>query len=306
MNRKTKGLLSVMIPVIAWGISFVSTEYLLDSLGPMTIGAIRFIFATIILFGVMKVTKTPLKIEKKDRFLFVLAGGIGISIYFYFENTGIKYISASPSALIIAAIPMFTLIFEAIIFKRVIKWVDMLAILASIIGVILIVDIKFNEFFKAEESLGYLMMLGAVLSWVIYSMASRPLFNKYSYLTIIFYQFLYSLPFFVVIVPFEHNNWHMLGVEGIAHLVFLSVFASTLGFYYYAKAMDLLGVTESSVFINFLPIVTIIFSYFYMGELISGKQFIGGVFVMLSVTVTTLYDKKMEKVGEKSTNNKGK
>lgn len=293
MNNKTKGLISVMIPVIAWGISFVSTEYLLKDMGAMSIGAVRFVFATIILYIMMKATGTPLKIDKKDHLLFVLAGGIGIAIYFYFENNGIKYISASPSALIIAAIPMFTLVFEAAIYKRKIVAVDALAILASIIGVILIVDVKFSEFFKAEESLGYMMMVGAVLSWVVYSMASKPLFKKYSYLTIIFYQFLYSLPFFFLAVPFESNNWAGLGFEGIAHLIFLSVVASVLGFYYYAKAMDLLGVTESSVFINFLPIVTIIFSYFYMGQIISVKQFIGGLFVMLSVTVTTLYEKKV-------------
>ena len=293
MNNKTKGLISVMIPVIAWGISFVSTEYLLKDMGAMSIGAVRFVFATMILYIMMRSTGTPLKIDKKDHLLFVLAGGIGIAIYFYFENNGIKYISASPSALIIAAIPMFTLVFEAAIYKRKIVAVDALAILASIIGVVLIVDVKFSEFFKAEESLGYLMMVGAVLSWVIYSMASKPLFKKYSYLTIIFYQFLYSLPFFILAVPFETNNWAGLGFEGIAHLIFLSVVASVLGFYYYAKAMDLLGVTEASVFINFLPIVTIIFSYFYMGQTISVKQFIGGLFVMLSVTVTTLYEKKM-------------
>jgi len=292
MNKKTKGLISVMIPVIAWGISFVSTEYLLEDMGAMSIGAVRFIFATLMLYIMMKATGTPLKIDKKDHILFVLAGGIGIAIYFYFENTGIKYISASPSALIIAAIPVFTLVFEAIIYKRKIVVVDAFAILASIVGVVLIVDVKFSEFFKAEESIGYLMMIGAVLSWVVYSMASKPLFNKYSYLTIIFYQFLYSLPFFIIALPFETNNWSNLGMEGIVHLIFLSVGASVLGFYFYAKAMDLLGVTESSVFINFLPIVTIVFSYFYMGQTISLKQFIGGLFVMLSVTVTTLYEKK--------------
>jgi len=298
MTKRTKGLISVMIPVIAWGISFVSTEYLLDTLGPMTIGAVRFLFATILLFGMMRTTGTSLKIDKKDHFLFVLAGGIGIGLYFYFENTGIKYISASPSALIIAAIPMFTLVFEALIYKRQIKWVDTLAILASIIGVVLIVDINFSEFFKAEESIGYMMMVGAVISWVVYSMASKPLFKKYSYLTIIFYQFLYSLPFFFILVPFETNLWGALGFEGILHLVFLSLIASVLGFYYYAKAMDLLGVTESSVFINFLPIVTIIFSYLYMGQTITLKQLIGGFFVMLSVTVATLYEKKQSSIQE--------
>lgn len=294
MNNRVKGLLSVLIPVLTWGISFVSTEYLLDYLGPMTIGAVRFLIATGILYVMMRKTGTSLKIEQKDHILFVLAGGIGIAVYFYFENTGIKYISASPAALIIAAIPIFTLIFEALIYKRAIKAVDMLAIVVSVVGVMLIVDIKVGEFFESGQLFGYVMMVGAVAAWIVYSMASKPLFKRYSYLTIIFYQFLYSLPFFLLTVPFEVNAWQGLGVVGILHLVFLSLFASVLGFYYYAKAMDLLGVTESSVFINFLPIVTIIFSYFYMGNIISVKQLIGGIFVMLSVTVTNLHEKKAE------------
>lgn len=293
MTNRTKGLFSVMIPVIAWGISFVSTEFLLRDLGAMTIGAIRFVFATLVLYAMMKQTKTSLKIDPKDKFLFLIAGSVGIAIYFYFENLGIKYISASPAALIIAAIPMFTLVFEAIIYKRGVGWIDVLAILISIVGVVLIVDVNFATFFKSEESLGYLMMIGAVVSWVIYSMASKPLFKKYSYLTIVYYQFLYSLPFFLILVPFEANHWSNIGLEAIAHLVFLGVFASVLGFYYYAKAMDLLGITESSIFINFLPIVTILFSFVYMGQMISMKQLIGGILVMCSVTVTTIHEKKL-------------
>lgn len=293
MTNRTKGLFSVMIPVIAWGISFVSTEFLLRDLGAMTIGAIRFVFATLVLHVMMKKTKTSLKIDSSDKFLFIIAGSIGIAIYFYFENLGIKFISASPAALIIAAIPMFTLVFEAIIYKRSIGWIDFLAILISIVGVVLIVDVNFATFFRSEEFLGYLMMIGAVVSWVIYSMASKPLFKKYSYLTIIYYQFLYSLPFFLILVPFEANQWNNIGYEAIAHLVFLGVFASVLGFYYYAKAMDLLGITESSIFINFLPIVTIIFSYIYMGQMISTKQLVGGVLVMCSVSVTMIHEKKL-------------
>ncbi|GAU75473.1 DMT family transporter [Fusibacter sp. 3D3] len=295
MTRKTKGLLSILVPVVAWGISFVSTEFLLAVLGPMTIGAIRFVIATALLYVAMKVTKQPLKIKSEDRFLFLLAGGVGIGLYFFFENTGIKYISASPAALIIAAIPVFTLIFEALIYKRKIEGLDLFAVLLSVFGVVFIVDIKFSEFFKMQESIGYLMMVGAVFAWVIYSLASKPLFEKYSYLTIIFYQFLYSIPFFIPLVFFESNRWHAIGFEVIAHLIFLSIIASVLGFYCYAKAMDLLGVTESSIFINFLPIVTIIFSYFYLGTVISVRQFIGGALVLASVTITTLHGQHVQR-----------
>ncbi len=294
MTKKTKGLLSILVPVITWGISFVSTEYLLASLGPMTIGLIRFIIATALLYVAMKMTKQPLKIEPKDHVLFLLAGGIGIGVYFFFENTGIKYISASPAALIIAAIPVFTLMFEALIYKRKVDRVDLFAVFLSVSGVVFIVDIKISEFFKVQEGIGYLMMLGAVISWVIYSMASKPLFERYSYLTIIFYQFLYSIPFFVPFIFFEANQWQIVGFEGVVHLIFLSIFASVLGFYYYAKAMDLLGVSEASIFINFLPIVTIIFSFFYLGTLISLRQFIGGALVLSSVTITTLHEKKVK------------
>ena len=212
---------------------------------------------------------------------------------------GIKYISASPAALIIAAIPVFTLIFESIIFRRKIDGLDWFAVLLSVLGVVFIVDIKLSEFFKVQESMGYLMMFGAVVAWVIYSMASKPLFERYSYLTIIYYQFLYSIPFFVPFVFFESNNWHAIGFEAIFNLVFLSIFASVLGFYYFAKAMDLLGVTEASVFINFLPIVTIVFSFFYLGTLISVRQFIGGALVLASVTITTVHEQKVLKSGKK-------
>lgn len=292
MQNRTKGLISVSIPVIFWGISFVSTEYLLAYLGPMTIGGIRFVIATAIMYGVMRYKKEPLKIDPKDRYLFILAGAIGIAIYFYFENLGIYYISASPASLIIASIPMVTLIVEAIIYKRKVGALDILAILVSIGGVVLVVDMSLGEFFEADEAIGYLMMILAVVSWVIYSMASKPLFRKYSYLTIIFYQFFYSLPILLVAIPFESNNWAQLQMDGVLHLLFLSIFASVLGFYYYAKAMDLLGVTEASLFINFLPIVTIVFSYFYMGQLISTQQMVGGMLIMISLTITGIREKR--------------
>lgn len=291
MSQKTKGLMSIMIPVIAWGISFVSTEYVLRYLGPMTIGAIRFIIASLLLHLVIVRTPNRAKIDKKDRPLFVLSGGVGIALYFFFENLGIKYISAAPSALIIAAIPLVTLLFEWGIYKRPMKAPDILAVLLSVVGVTLVVDLNRSELFQSEETLGYLLMLGAVLTWVVYSMTSKPLFKRYSYLNIVYHQFVYSIPFFIVCVPFENNQWGAMTLEIGAHLLFLSIFASVLGFYYYAKAMDLLGVTEASIFINLLPIVTIVFGYVYLGSALGVRQLIGGALIMSAATLETLFER---------------
>ena len=281
-----------MVPVVLWGISFVNTEYLLASLGPMTIGGIRFTVATLLLYLLMRHSGAPLRIDKKDKKLFLLAGFVGISLYFYFENTGIKYISAAPSSLIISAIPVLSLIFEAVLFKRRVDRIDFFTVMLSIVGVAFIVGLDVKTLLASEKGIGYFMMMGAALSWVVYSLVSKPLFDKYSYITIVFYQFFYSLPFFLPFIFFEKNTWHLIGGEGFFHLGFLSIFASAVGFYYYAKAMDLLGVTESAVFINFCPIITIITSYFYFGAMVTKVQFMGGCIVMASVTVTTLRAEK--------------
>ena len=294
MNKKTKGLISIMIPVIVWGISFVNTAYLLDYLGPMTIGAVRFIAATILLYAVMKLTKQPLKIDKKDKPLFVIAGAVGIALYFYFENTGIQYIDAGPSSLIIAAIPVFSLILEATVFKRKIDFVDFIVVTLSVVGVAFIIGLDLETLIQSGKAIGYWMMLGAAFAWVIYSLVSKPLFNKYSYLTIVYYQFYYSLPFLIPFIFIEHNQWHALNPTAWGHMIFLSIFASAAGFYYYAQAMDLLGVTESSVFINFLPIVTVVFAYLYTGEMIDQHQLIGGCIVISSVTASTLRHKEVQ------------
>jgi drug/metabolite transporter (DMT)-like permease len=277
-----------MIPVFVWGISYINTEFLLPVLGPMTIGAIRFLIATILLYVMIKVSGGSLKIDRSDKPLFIVAGAVGIALYFYFENTGILYISANPSSLIMSAIPVLSILLEAVVYKRRIDIVDFVIVALSVVGVAFIVGLDLKTFLHSGKAVGYFMMLGAALSWVIYSLLSKPLYEKYPYLTIIFYQFFYSLPFLLPFMLFEGNKWGRIGFEGLAHLVFLSVFASAVGFYFYAIAVDYLGVTESSMFINFLPIVTIAFNFFYTGQTITLQQFIGGCIVISSVTAASL------------------
>ncbi len=48
---------------------------------------------------------------KEDYLNVFVAGAFGITIYFYFENNGVKYTSASAASLIIASIPVFSVIY---------------------------------------------------------------------------------------------------------------------------------------------------------------------------------------------------
>lgn len=284
-----------MIPVIAWGISFVNTKVLMDVMGPMTLGGTRFILAYALLIAFAKIMKIDTKIDKSDRKIFFLAGSIGITAYMYFENTGIDMIGASRASLLIAAIPVFTMIGEAIFYKRPFTKVDILSVILSIVGVVFIVGENPLILFQSSEITGYLLMFGAILAWVTYSMLSKKTFDKYNHFTILIHQTFYGAVCFLPFMFFEDFDMSVITGEHVLNIVLLVVFASVMGFYFYVKAMDTLGVSESGIFINFIPIVTIVVSYFYLGETINAMQWMGTALIIASVTLTSIESSKTRK-----------
>ncbi len=286
MTKRQKGIIAMLVAVFVWGISFINIRIAMGVMGAMTLGGLRFLMATIILFVIMKVLKVDLTIHKKDIPLFVVAAGIGITVYFYFENNGVKYTSASIASIIIGAIPVFSVIAESIIYKKKITKILIASVLLSVVGVGMIVGLDLQDLKNGGSIIGYLMMFGAVISWIIYSIANKPLFKRYDQGVITFYQSLIGLIFFIPFIPFENNQWDQILTGNIfMHVFFLAAFASALGFYLYLKGLDYLGISESSIYINLIPVVTVILSYFWLGETLSPMQLIGGGLIIASVYI---------------------
>jgi len=283
---------SMIFTVIVWGLSFLSIKVVIDIIPPMTLGLVRFIIASVFLFAVLKFKEPNTKVNKKDLPLMAIAGFIGVTVYFFFENNGIKLMPASTASLIIATIPIFTFIFESIVFKtKLTKW-KILSVFISFIGVFFIVNINFKEITSSSSFLGYLFMIGAVLAWVVYSLVTKPLFGKYSQLTIVFYQSVFGTIFFIPFSLFESTNLTMISPAIIFNVLYLGVFCSAIGYITYVYSMEHLGVSTSSLYLNILPLVTVIASYFILDEKISLPQIIGGLLIVLSVYIVGYDDKK--------------
>jgi drug/metabolite transporter (DMT)-like permease len=300
-KNKIKAIIYIMIPVIAWGVSFVNTNVLMKIMDSSTLGALRFIIGVLfilfvgLLFGNINKDLKIVKIPFKNHKSFVIAGGIGITLYIYLENIGINLTSPSIASFLIATIPIVTIIGEFFVYRRRISKSDFFALFLSMLGVLFIIGENPILLFQTGQLKGYLYMFGAVISWVIYSLVTKDGFTKYNHFTILFYQTLYGALFFVPFLLFNDfssfNLSLLLEVKNLLHLFFLIIFASILGFYYYIKAMNILGVSESNIFINFIPIITIITSYILLKESISISQIIGGILILTSVTITTIMQK---------------
>lgn len=275
--------LAILTTVVLWGISFISIKIVVDVLPPMTFALIRFMIASVILLIIFKIKEPKTRLAKKDIPLMMLGGFIGVTLYFYFENYGIQLTTASVASIIIATIPIFSLIAEAIVFKSKLTLKKIIGVIVSVIGVYFIIGGNVRELISSNSRLGYIMMFAAVFAWVVYSLVTKPLFDKYSQLAIVYYQTIFGTIFLTPFVLFESPQWNLINSSIILNVIYLGVFCSALAYYLYVYALDHLGISVSSLYLNVIPLVTIIGSYFILHERIHGNQIFGGILVVLSV-----------------------
>lgn len=280
-NNSIAAWIPMSITVIIWGMSFLSIKVTVSVLPIMTQVLLRHIIATIALFAVMKVYKPSSKLKKEDIPMLFLAGLLGITVYFYFENNGVQRITAASASMIIGVVPIFTVIADFIIFKQPLTRRKILSVFISIIGVYLIVGNSNTR--SQNEFVGYLFMLGAALSWVIYTIVTKSLLNKYSDLEIIYYQTIFATLTLIPFALFEKTNWTAINSTIILNLLFLGVFCSAVATYFYIISIDKIGISACSLMMNLIPVVAVIASYILLNEQVTLLQLIGGLAVIIAV-----------------------
>lgn len=276
-------LFGILVAVI-WGMTFLSIKVAVRELGPMSLALSRFVIASLILPLIALATKTSLRVRTKDLPLLAFSGLTGITFYFFFENNGIMRLSASESSIIIGTIPVLTLMVDILLYKRKPSPSVALGILLSFLGVALIV---LRSEAAAASPGGYLFMVGAAASWVLYSFLTKPLSGAYPLLSITFWQIFFGtlgcLPFALL----ERQDFSGIGAATILNVLFLGVLASAFGYWLYVIVLDRLGASRSSVFINLIPVVSIVASFILLGERLAPLQLAGGAVTIAGVYLAT-------------------
>lgn len=286
MKTKIYSIIAIILTVTMWGLSFLSIKITLNVFEPMTLATLRFLIASIILFVVMKIKEPETRLKKEDTKCMVMAGIVGVAIYYCFENYGIKYISSSQASLIIGTIPIFSLIVDSIILKNKLSFNNLTGVLLSIFGIYFIIG--GNIKLESNELLGYIFMFGAVFSWVFYNYATKNLFEKYSQLAIVFYQIVFGTVVLIPFALFENNNWHLMNNVVVYNFLYLAILCSAIAYVLYMYALENLGSTVTTLYLNFSPVVTVLGGYFIFNESISKNQIIGVILIVLSVYVVNL------------------
>lgn len=276
----------MVLTVVFWGLSIISTKVVLAQIPPVSIAFFRYSIATATLIPLALLTRSLPKITLKDLGTIIVTSMFGIVLYFLFENNALRYTTASNASMLVAAMPLFAIIIEALFFRQRISWKMATCILISIVGVYLVVTVDGRLDFSSSRFYGNLLMMGSMICWVVYTFLNKNLDGKYSGMTVITYQSLASIFLFIPFVLPEIKRWPEFGSISpfiLANLVFLGVVCSALEYLFYIYAVKKLGATVSTTFLNLIPVVTVISGTLLLQEKLLWIEVLGMGLIMASI-----------------------
>jgi drug/metabolite transporter (DMT)-like permease len=271
--------------MLLWGLSFVASKEVLNTgIPPMTMVCMRFVLTTVVLNVLLRIKEPKTRVGRGNVLPLLASGLVGVTIYFIFESRGIKLTSASHASLIIASIPIFTVLAEWIFFRTRVGWAAVLGILLSVAGVVFVVRTPGAPLFSGSFT-GDLFMFGACFSWVAYILLSKNLHTRMSDLAITTYQSVFGTAFLIPFALLEIRQWVPLTLPAVLALLYLALLSSAAGNFFYVYALSHLGPITISPYLNLIPVIGALGGVAILGERVTLFQALGGVVIIAGVLI---------------------
>lgn len=300
MNNKNKiyATLAALIAQIIFGFSFMFTKSAQNFAKPMTVIANRYMVA-FICFGLILFFKRPKIKINKNIWKLALMSLFQPILYFVFESYGIALTTSAFSSVMIALIPIVSMISGIFILKEMPSVFQYIFSGLSIIGVTIMAYSGTVE--GVVTPVGILMLFLAVLSSVGYNVCSRKFSKEFSVTERTFIMTIIGLLFFTTVSFIENINEPVniikpfLNISYTASVLYLGVISSFTAFYLLNFANTYLPVAKTTVFSNFTTVVSVMAGWLFLNEKITIITILSTLMIIIGIVGVQLLN-----VNEKS------
>lgn len=282
--------LSLVCTTLFWGGTFIAGRILGASVTPSNSAFLRFAIATVVLAVLTRLIDGKISMPPRQvRFKLLLLGLTGVFSYNLFFFLGLQHIEAGRASLIIALNPLMITIAAMLFLHERLRPVQFLGIFISLVGALFVITNGHPSLlFKGGFGKGEAAILGCVFSWTAYSLIGRSVLATLPPLTAVFYSSLIGTILLFPVALAQHALTEVLSFSAPewSSVLFLGVFGTAIGFSLYYMAIRKIGASRSSVFINLVPLFSILLSWLVLGESIKVTVLTGGLILLSGVYLT--------------------
>lgn len=282
--------LSLVLTMLLWGGTFVAGRLLANSVDPASAAFLRFFIASAAMLVVTRLVEKRLLLPPRRTWLpLIMLGMTGVFAYNVFFFNGLHHISAGRAALIVASTPLVITIFAAIFLRERLTSLKAGGVLLSLIGAMTVISNGHpGSLFTGGFGPGEKALVGCVLSWSAYSLIGRSVLGTLSPLTAVCYSSIIGTLLLLIPAMNEGILRHLsiFSMVDWTNLAYLGLGGTALGFSLYYQGIKKIGASRAGIFINLVPVFSILLSWLILGESIKPIVLLGGVLVLSGVALT--------------------
>ncbi|MBR7167993.1 MAG: DMT family transporter [Bacteroidales bacterium] len=288
----------LVLTAVFWGGSFVLTKEIFlsaPSITPSIIVTLRLVVASIVFVPFLLIAKKWQKIERRDIKYFFLLAFLEPFTYFLCENNGIKLVPGGISSIIIATIPVFVPFGLYFAYHEKLYKINVIGVLLSLIGIVVMIS---GDGMTTDISMkGILLLFGAVVIAVLYTIVLMKVVKHYHPFTITVHLNLIGLVYFVpTLLIFDFQNFMdvTFTTRIFGMIACLGIVCSTLSYVFFNYGIVKVGASRASVFNNSIPVFTLIFAAMLGQESITITKVLGMAVAISGVVIAQIKPKGKE------------
>ncbi len=281
----------LFLSVLFWSGNFIVGKFAsYYHIPPFSLNFYRWFFAWIILAPFT----LPEIIEKKNYIkdnykLFIVLGITSVTIFNSIVYYSLNFTQVISGVLMISTIPVMIMFISSILKIEKTNIFQILGVIFSFIGVILIITKADLELLKnLDFNKGDLTMVMAMFSWAIYSALLKKKKHELSQLTllqvIISFGLIFLIP--VYIIEFKMGYLIKLNTSFILVLAYVVLFPGLASFIFWIKGISLIGPNRSGVFLHLMPILSAIMAMIIFDEKFMFYHFLGAIFILTGIILS--------------------
>ena len=293
----SRNLVLAIILLIAssffWSGNFFSGKIaFLSDLSPFKLSFFRWILALLILlpFTYAQIIK-DLEYYKKNILLMTIISILGVTIFNSFTYISLQTTMVINSTLMASVAPVMMIGFSWLIFRTKTTTLQFTGIVLSLLGAFAIVlKGDLNNLYNLYFTAGDLWMLGAVVSWCLYSVLLKKIDSKTSQLAnlevMIIIGVIFIIPFYIM-ESFNSTYLPSTGLD-LAIIGYVAVFASIVAFFSWNKGVSIIGPNRASLFLHLIPVFSAIWAISFLNEKFAFFHVIGVLFILSGIILSNI------------------
>lgn len=292
MTNQRIGIIYGLTAAAIWGGMYVVSKVVLEVVPPFALLTMRLLLGAAVLAGWVAARKAWPRITRIHWLQLIGIGLLGYGVSLGFQFTGTKLATAANGAVITAATPAFVYLFAWLLLGERVSLLRLGALLVATLGVLAVIDPAQAQL-TPGLMLGNLLLVGAAITWALYSVLVRQATQRVDSLPFSLIAFLGGLLLAAPAAGFELQTESVGNIDLaiVLGMLYLGIISTAVAAYLWNKAFETLEAGVAALTFFAQPVVGALLGAWLLGERLTPLFLLGGALILLGLWLAAREDR---------------